>query len=490
MSRYRPTAYTSTVDESLFGSDNPNSDRSNRSRRVQGPVLANTGAAIISQSELSRIKASAVIKTEKDYEAERQASEALKEEQQKASRDRKLKMKELERKAVALAKKTPEEIRDEARKQAQLKAAKEQLLNNSDVVKLMKSMAERAIAFTIREDQIAEKERQDENASLIDKKINIQIEIDRIEDIRRKERELADKQLKRREDRKVINQQIAQNERARMLEREAREQENIAMRQTMQKYKEEDEENARLRRIHVEKSKKEVQFANAAAIERKKMQKWQEKKDMEDIIRYNLELDEKLRKREEEEAAIAAAKKERQLKLINQQEKSANYQGKLDELRARRAAEEKERLTRKKEMDEAKKRQQDMKELMEARAKQAEDKELRLQQEKLLAQEEIINNAKYMQRMSDREISEAKAKEDKARKFQRELLEQQEANVIRNKKNNEKLGGPDIRHELIKEEAELNVIRDKMISDLLAQGVKKKYLSELEHVNIRKMLAR
>ena len=54
MSRYRATAYSSTVDESLFGSGTPSSG--GRSKKLTGPILANSGAAIITQAELRKIK--------------------------------------------------------------------------------------------------------------------------------------------------------------------------------------------------------------------------------------------------------------------------------------------------------------------------------------------------------------------------------------------------------------------------------------------------
>lgn len=47
-----------------------------------------------------------------------------------------------------------------------------------------------------------------------------------------------------------------------------------------------------------------------------------------------------------------------------------------------------------------------------------------------------------------------------------------------------------IREELIREEAKLAVIRDQMVKDLVAQGVNPKYLSEMRHVDIGKILKR
>lgn len=50
--------------------------------------------------------------------------------------------------------------------------------------------------------------------------------------------------------------------------------------------------------------------------------------------------------------------------------------------------------------------------------------------------------------------------------------------------------GSNIRTELIKEEAKLVTIRDRMVKDLVAQGVNPRYLSEMRNVDIGKILKR
>ena len=299
------------------------------------------------------------------------------------------------------------------------------------------------------------------------------------------------KVLKRQEDRQVITQQIKERERTRMLDIESREQENIAMRNLMEKYKEEDATAAEKRTLIIEKSKKEVLKENAKAILRKQEMKEAEKRDIENILIYQQKMDAKLAKREEEEAAIELAKKERQMKLLAQQEKAQNNAGKLDELRARRAAEEKERTTRQKEKTESARKKTEMAELLDARAKQAMDKKARLRMEEKYEEEEILNGQVFMRRMEQREQDEARAKDEKSRDFKEKLMLQIET-VQKNREiaKGRTGDGPNVREELIREEAKLNVIRNKMVTDLISQGVDPKYLSELKNVNIGKMLKR
>ena len=197
------------------------------------------------------------------------------------------------------------------------------------------------------------------------------------------------------EDRKVLIEQIELREKARVLEAEAREQEANAIKARMDKYKDEDMEIARLRKIEVEKSRKEVLAANEAAIAKKQADREAEKQAVRDILLYQAEQDAKLAAREAEEAAVEAAKKERQKKLLAMQEKSQNKQAELDELRARRAMEEKERIARKKERDEALKRRNDTRTLLHLRGIEAESKKKMQEEQKARDDYEYLQHLQH-----------------------------------------------------------------------------------------------
>jgi hypothetical protein len=365
-----------------------------------------------------------VIKTEAEILADKEQAEKIKEEKEKLSRERKLKMKELEKRAVLLAKKSDLEIAEDSKKQTIRALAAEQIDNSSDAVKLLSSMAQRAIAFTIREKQLEEKHRIEKIEKEFDKRMDILIEIDRIKDIQRREEEEKAKRSKRVEDRKVINEQIEVRQRGRLMEVEAREQENGAMRGLMKKYETEDAANAQRRKEAIEKSKKEVLIANDDAIRRKQAVKEAERRETEEILLYQAMKDAELLKREEEEAVVERAKKERQAKLLAQQERAQNNAGKVDELRARRAAEEKERLLRQKERDDALKIKADMKELLDSRASQAADKVRRQEGLRKQAEEEIAQQMMHTRKMDEREEREKKVKAEKTADFKGKLHSQ------------------------------------------------------------------
>eukprot|EP01031_Cornospumella_fuschlensis_P039900 gene39900-48587_t len=175
--RYRAVGATSSVDESLFGSPTSGIQKHNASRRiVKAPVPPN--AVVISADELMRIKNEAVIKTEAEIQADREQARILREEREKVARERKDRMKELEKKAAALAKKSDWEIADAAKKAAIKEMATSQVDMSHDAVKLLSSMGQRAIAFTIRDKQLLEKEKLKEIEQRSEKKMDVVMELD------------------------------------------------------------------------------------------------------------------------------------------------------------------------------------------------------------------------------------------------------------------------------------------------------------------------
>lgn len=353
-------------------------------------------------------------------------------------------------------------------------------------------MAQRAVAYSIRDQQLEEKERLAHLEREADKRADMLIEIDRLKELQRREQEEKEKKAKRLTDRLVINEQIAQRERARMLQMEAREQENQNMRTLMKKYEEEDAVAAAKRAVQIEKSRAEVMIANADAIRRKKEAREKEKQEMEDILMYQALKDAELQKREEEEAALEAAKKERQAKLLAQQEKAQNNAGKADELRARRAAEEKEREVRAREKADALKRRKDTQELLEARAKQAEDKQRQKQLLKLQQEDMVRDALMYSMKQEAREEEERRIKAEKINEHRIKLHQQidDRERARRNSRMGNTDEGAESRQALLRDETKLKVMRDKMVEDLLSQGVNTKYLSEMRNVDVGKYLRR
>ena len=365
---------------------------------------------------------------------DRAAALAQKEEREKKASERKARMKELEKKAESMAQKSDIEVSNIARAEALRKLASEKLDENSDMVKLLTSLAARASAFTIRDAQLREKEEREKVEAEYDRRMDMEMEIDRLRDLKRREKEEAEKRAKRIEDRKVITEQMQYRQRMKLLAAEAREQENISMRKLAEKYAEDDAEFARKRAIEIEKSRLEVIEANEESLRRKREARELEKKEVQDILIYQQLKDAEMLKREQEEAAAELLKKERQAKLLAQQERAQNNQGKLDEIRARRAQEERERRARKKEKDEAMKRKADQAELTVARAAQAASHKQREEGELLLRDQEYADALEYTRLLGEREEREQIQKLDRTENHRVKLMKQIEDREIERKR--------------------------------------------------------
>jgi hypothetical protein len=355
---------------------------------------------------LTTYQSESIFKTERELQEEREIALKAKADRERQARERKERMKHLEHLATLKAKLSDSEVEKQAREQAIREAAASMMDQRSEVYKSLMSMSARAVAFTLREKQLEEKHHREEAEREYDRSMDIVMEIDRIKDIERREKEEIFKRTKRVEDRKVITEQMEQRQRVKLLAAELREQENNAMRALMKKYENEEVVQSSKRKVAIEKSRLEVVAANETAIRRKQDAKWLEKKEMEDILIYQALKDAELMKREDEERQLEHAKKERQALLLAQQERAQNNADKLDEIRARRAAEERERRAREKEREAGAKKRADLDELQRSRSAQAADKRAREEIAQQLRAEEYENALQHMAKMAAREADE------------------------------------------------------------------------------------
>lgn len=493
MSKYRTVGAGQNVDESLFGETQSNRVKSAKKGDTKSsPRSQIPQSVVISAEELERIKKSSVYKTEAEIAAEREELLKSKHERERQAKDRKERMKQLEIQAVAKAKLSDADVERMAREKAIRDDANSKLDERSDVYKALNSMSARAVAFTLREKQLEEKARREAIEREYDRSLDIAMEIDRIKDLQRREQEAEEKKQKRIRDRTVITEQMEQRRRARDIAAEYREQENLAMRNLMKKYADDDEILNQKRREEIERSKLVILAANDAVIERKKQAKELQKKEVEDVLIYQALKDAELAKREEEERALEHAKKARQALLLAQQERAQNNADKQDEIRARRAAEERERRERVKLQEIRAKKKADIDELLQAREAQAADQKRRLEMDKLRRADEHVDALRHMARMEEREAADKKHKQDLANQHRINL-----GNQITELQANRQLmkaavtdTGTAIRQQTVRDEAKFSVIRDNMVADLERKGVNPRFLSEMKAVDIGKILRR
>jgi hypothetical protein len=422
MSRYRKIGYNSTVDENLFG----NTKASASGRELVSGVNATSApnVAVVSRSELDRIRQTSVIKTDNDMLDDKQRLLQERAERERAARDRKERMIHLEERAKSKAKKSDIEIANAARSAAIKAMAEEKVVEAKDLVKLMTTLGARAAAFTIRDQQLIDKARREEEEKEYTHRMDMIMEVDRVKDLMRREKEETAKRSKRLNDRSVITEQIAQRERDRVIAAEQREQENRNMKSTIKRYEDEDRQAAIQRERDGEKSRAEVIQANADSIERKRVQKQREKEENDEIERYQLQKAANMARREEEEAAVERRKKETQAALLATQERSQGRQAEVDELRARRAIEEQERRVRKKEKDDAIGRKADIMRLQRDRENQADNRRRKEEGDKRRQDAEDLKALDNNRAIEVREQNEKRTKHDNNMHHREQLQKQ------------------------------------------------------------------
>mmetsp|Transcript_22133 Transcript_22133/g.26092 ORF Transcript_22133/g.26092 Transcript_22133/m.26092 type:complete len:483 (-) Transcript_22133:220-1668(-) len=478
---YKAVSYGNNVDESLFG---------NPARKSRASIPSNS--VVVSAGEINAMRQRSILRSPADEMRERAMREAALEEKQKISRMRKEKMLQMEIDAKNKAKKSDIELSNMEREKAIRELAENQIDENLDMVKMLNSLGARAAAFTIRDQQLAEREARSHQEGDYDKRMDLMMEIDRLKELSERERIEDEKRNKRIQDREVIVSQIALNEKQKLLEEESRERENQQMLALMRKYEQEDKAAAEKRSVEVARSKAEIVQANSESIRRKEMTKMKELEEMESLRIYQMKKDAELAARERHEEELASEKREQQRKLLAQQEKSQNKQAEIDELRARRYAEERERKARNDEKNKAERRRQQMIELSNARKAQADGKKSIMAREALMQQEEYEDAIRFGMKVQQREAAEADAKQRAADMHRTKLQAQIDSAAAERKLNSTSKfeEGQKLKEEFSAERAKLGAIRDKMVDDLLKKGVNPKYLSEMKMCDIQKLQMR
>ncbi len=383
----------------------------------------------ITTSQLNRIKQSALETVGDDDN--NHSTNAMHQQHQnvdKAAQARKAHMKQLEIEDIERQRRLGTQS-DQAKLDRIRQEAQRQIDENADIVKLLRSCSERASTFAIRDLQLKDKAEQERKEKDYERRMILSMEINRLQELEAREAEDEKRMQKMIDDRKVIEKQMEERAEARLLQEEAREQDNREMLERIRMYQLLDEEKARKKKEIAERAREEIIRENEAHIATKRERKLLEKKEDEMMVAYQLEQDEKLRKREAEEAEADRKKREIQKKLLDEQERTMDRRSEMDELRARRAVEDAERKYRQKKLMEAQKKKHAMELLDEARRQQQEE---RLEKQKLeaqLKQEEYNNAMMHAHSMAERERAEA----EYAKKKNAELIQNLQQQIEENK---------------------------------------------------------
>ena len=484
--RYSNRRRSADVDESLFGNTRSQILKKagrRASRRREQNQIADSTPIILRSADITRMKKSSERKSPAQLQREREEIKRQRQEEMQHAYDRKMEMirQEEERK-----KNLPPSKLDMIKLQEDevIKQRAQVLLDEKeDEVKVMNQMMQYAQTVTIRDQQLKEAREVRRIRQLEEKKVDMQMELDRIRGVKElNERERVRRQ-KHRDDCKHILVQIAERKKQRERDRELKRQEQEKIKQRAKELEEEEQIFLEMKRIEGKKLLADVLEANRLALEIKKQNKLREIEEEKKIHEY-LEAKAAREQAHEEEKARIAAKKERECAMLRaQQKKIADNRAAIDQLRAKRDAEATERKARERELREAAERKRRQAELMEFNRLQA------LARKQTLANEEAVDRAEFERNNVHLTRELARFNADKKRRHDARIANRnqiQEQIVEREKKRRESLkrfiesGKEAVRDNEIHIK-KLNRIKKEKVEELKRMGVPSKYCAELLH---------
>jgi hypothetical protein len=311
------------------------------------------------------------------------------------------------------------------------KQAHEKLVEEHDIVKLLKTCSERAATFAIRDQQLKDKVEREKKDQEYEQRMVLAMEIDRLREIEAREAEEERKVKKMIEGRKIIEDQIEKRHDVRLLAEEARDQENREILEKIELHRAQDEQKFREKRDKAFKTRIEIIHANEKHVASQRELKLIEKMEDEMMVAKRAEQDEKAREREARHAEARRKKEAIHKKLLSEQKRAVDRRSEMDELRERRAVEDAERKFRQKQLMEAQKKIREVQELDMARIQQQKEryqqKTLELEQKR----EEYEDAIKNSRAMAERERAESEQVRRKNIELINNLKDQIETNSKR-----------------------------------------------------------
>lgn len=452
-------------------------------------MLCTKPIVAVESDEMRRMQLETTILTPAQIEELEAAREAELERQRLSAKQRKEHMVKLSEEAARRAPKSEIEQIFAAEKEETLRRANILKDQTHDSVKLLKTLGARAQAFTIRDQQLKVKSELEDEHHVYDEKMNMKMEIERLEGLKRQEEIDELKKQKRYADRKVLEDQIEERRHQREKEAAIVAQEAQEMLAKVKQQQEDEAERERQKAIRAQKTMDEIKSFNDNTQMRKLDQKRKLKEEEEQILAYQLKKADDQKQLEEEEAQRRHEAELRCAKLRSTQEKMANEKAELDELRAKRAAEARERQARESDLSLARKHKQEMEELRIAREAQAQHRQ------RAKVKEATLQRREYESIMAQVESDKSRVKtEEEKRKVlsmeHRRGLQQQIEDKEKNKKSAfliKQEEGRALKEEYARELEKLERLRMEEVNELVKAGVNPLYLSEMKALDIEKI---
>lgn len=363
---YRVRSRTSDVDETLFSSPTKDSlikrQQAPRAREtvtvitkdlirnVIVPSKDPSGQSVVLQrNSFNRIKHASKVRSKLDIEQEAKNRQQKKEENMSAAADRKAKFQELD-----LDRQQNDGLNDleeEAKKENEhlLEKARSLRMEQEDEIKRLNELMLNAKCHAIRDVQIKERDEIHKDLQNEDKRLDVIMEVHRVNGVKESEMVEEIKQRQRKEGARQILEQIKYNTENRLLDDERKNAEAQALVEYMDKLQNEDMRELQERRNQQLQLQFEIDEINRQAQFQKEKRANQENIQDQKIVEYNRIKEEREAEFEAEQIAAKAAKEREIQRLRSLQERAQDHQAEQDALRAKRNQEQNEREWRRKE---------------------------------------------------------------------------------------------------------------------------------------------
>lgn len=457
-----------------------------------GRSIASPRRIVLSRAELSRIQDSTIILTPEQMRINKEKADAQRDVIMRKSKARKEYLIQKGEETKRKAPKSDVQLLRIAETKAKLAAAREQTEEELDSVKLLNTLGSRAAAFTIRKQQLQEKEEREEREKQYEVRLNLIMEINRLELQKKEEVEVQEKRKRRYDDQKILLKQIAHREEMRQDKQKMIDHDFLVQEAAMKKLEEDEiakmqREQARQKQIQLE-----VIATNEKALALKKMKERQEYEEDQRILKYQKDKAKAEEEAEQRAIAKAAADELRIAKLRAEMQKSADTQSELDELRAKRAQEQKERDARARDREVEEKKHQTLIEMQIARKQQKRQKEIAsILSQKEQEREYLANIARAEEQRQKSEEYDRQKEEERLANKEIVLGQIRAKEALRTKQRATIMAeGKAINDEFNNELASLETIRTQKIQKLRDQGVDEVYLTEMQRADMRKLQMR
>ncbi|XP_035674846.1 cilia- and flagella-associated protein 45-like [Branchiostoma floridae] len=452
-------------------------------RNLIVPMEDPSGQSIIlHQGEFARIKSAARVLTKEERERLEEMRKREKEEAIDACAQRKtfMKVKDLDRKQNEKL----NDLEEEAQEQAQylLEKAKKQQEEQEDEIKALNELILNAKCHAIRDAQILEKGVIQKELTEEEKRLDLMMEVDRVNDLKLQEEITLRRKQERLIGKQQIIDQIQQNEEDRLLDQEKKDQEARQMLQYLEKLQMEDLKELERKRLQQLDIQVEIQRANQEADDMRAKKAEQERLADQKVIEYQKQRAQREAEYEAEQERIKKEKEKEVARLRALQERAKDLQAEKDALRAKRNQEQAEREWRKKEREEARLKAEMEELLKRAREDQVMSKEhflaVQAQRERSEFERVLREQKRLIEKEKEDELRQHDMRLNHADAVRKQIREKEQVRI--NDRNAFFEEGVKLDEEARQRRAKLDDIKKKKLNELKNAGVPEKYCAEVE----------